>query len=67
MNLSTNRIENVTSHLIDSLLKLEVLDLSLNGILFLSPYSFSNLINLRSLYINDNERHIDIESNETFF
>ena len=67
LNLSANCIENVTSHLLDSLLKLEVLDISLNRILFLSSYSFSHLINLRSLYLNDNERHIDIESNETFF
>jgi Leucine-rich repeat (LRR) protein len=62
MILSFNFIEFIRVNTFSNLLKLEVLDLSKNKIHSIKENSFNGLINLRDLYINENDRDLKLEN-----
>jgi hypothetical protein len=66
LNLSSNLIEIIRMDTFSNLLKLEVVDLSNNKIHLIKENSFDGLINLRDLYINNNEPNMKIE-NSSFY
>jgi Leucine-rich repeat (LRR) protein len=66
LNLSSNQIEIIQSNLFDSLLKLETLDLSLNRIRFIHSFAFNDLLNLKNLHLEENDKNLLIESNTSF-
>ena len=66
LNLSVNQLEMIPSMLFDSLIKLETLDLSSNKIVLLQAFSFNNLVNLRNIYLEENDPNLEMKSNLTF-
>jgi len=66
LNLSFNQIESIQAYLFSDLRKLERLDLSCNRIVFLERFAFSKLLSLKTLWINENDIHLRIESGQVF-
>ena len=68
LNLSSNQIELIQSHLFKDLFKLETLDLSLNRIRLIQSFGLNQLLNLRNLHLYENDDDFfSIESNTSMF
>jgi Leucine-rich repeat (LRR) protein len=66
LNLSFNHIESIQAYLFNDLRKLEHLDLSCNRIVFLERFAFRKLSSLKTLWINENDKRMRIESSQVF-
>jgi len=66
LNLSSNLIESVATHVFSQLYKLETVDLSFNKICIFYEFSLNNLISLRNLHLNDNNKTILLQPKSFF-
>jgi len=66
LNLSSNLIESVATHVFSQLYKLETVDLSFNKICIFYEFSLNNLISLRNLHLNHNNKTILLQPKSFF-